>query len=113
MHEMSLCENVLQIIQTESQRQHFSTVKTVWLEIGSLSCVEPDAMLFNFEMVCRDTLADGASLKIIRTLGTAWCSKCLKEVPVQQRFDECPTCHTHQLQIIQGDEMKIKELEVE
>jgi len=113
MHEMSLCEGVLQVLQNEATNQSFSKVKTVWLEIGDLSSVEPEAMLFCFDAVTRNSLADGAELKIINVPGTAWCMQCSHSVNIKQRYDECPDCGSHQLQVTAGDEMKIKELEVE
>ncbi len=113
MHEMSLCEGVLQVLETEASKQGFNKVKTVWLEIGDLSSVEPEAMLFSFDVVTKNTLADSAKLNIINIPGDAWCMQCSKSVSVKQRFDECPECGGYQLQITSGDEMKIKELEVE
>ncbi|HIP68881.1 MAG TPA: hydrogenase maturation nickel metallochaperone HypA [Chromatiales bacterium] len=113
MHEMSLCEGVLQVLQNEAKSQGFNKVLAVWLEIGDLSSVEPEAMLFSFEVVSRNSLADGAKLKIINVPGSAWCMQCSKTVTVKQRFDECPDCGSYQLQVTAGDEMKIKELEVE
>ncbi|HBO94385.1 MAG TPA: hydrogenase maturation nickel metallochaperone HypA, partial [Gammaproteobacteria bacterium] len=41
MHEMSLCESVLQIVEEEAARQRFSKVKWLQLEIGTLAGVEP------------------------------------------------------------------------
>lgn len=113
MHEMSLCEGVLQVLQTEAGKQGFNKVKTVWLEIGELSTVEADAMLFSFDVVTRNSLADGAKLNIIDVPGTAWCMQCAKNVAIKKRFDECPDCGSYQLQVTGGEEMKIKELEVE
>jgi len=113
MHEMSLCEGVLQVLETEAKKQSFSKVKTVWLEIGNLSSVEPEAMLFSFDVVSRNTLADGAKLNIINIPGNAWCMQCARKVLVKQRYDECPECGSYQLQVTGGDEMRIKELEVE
>ncbi len=113
MHEMSLCEGVLQVLETEAKNQGFKTVKTVWLEIGELSSVEPEAMLFSFDVVTRNSLADGAKLEIIRVPGTAWCMQCSESVIIKKRFDECPDCGSYQLQVTAGDEMKIKELEVD
>lgn len=113
MHELSLCEGVLQVLQTEASKQSFNKVKTVWLEIGELSSVEPEAMLFSFDVVTRNSLADGAVLKIISVPGSAWCMKCSKSVTVKQRFDDCPDCGSAQIQVTGGEEMKIKELEVE
>ncbi|MCP4487926.1 MAG: hydrogenase maturation nickel metallochaperone HypA [Gammaproteobacteria bacterium] len=113
MHEMSLCQGILQVLETESQKQGFGCVKNVWLEIGDLAGVETESLLFCFDAVTRDSLADQAKLNIIHTPGSAWCLKCAKTVNVKQRFDECPQCGSYQLQVTGGDEMRIKELEVE
>lgn len=113
MHEMSLCEGILQVLESESEKQGFERVKSVWLEIGDLSGIEIEAMLFSFDAVTRHSLADGAKLNIINIPGSAWCMQCAKSVTVRQRFDECPDCGSYQLQVTSGDEMKIKELEVE
>ena len=113
MHEMSLCESVMQILEETAAQQGFSRVKTVWLEIGELSGVEVEAMRFSFEVIRRNTLADQAALEIIRVPGSAWCLPCGKNVRIAQRFDPCPDCGSYQLQVNGGDEMRIKELEVE
>ncbi len=113
MHEMSLCESVLQILESEAGRQGFSRVKAVWLEIGELSSVEIDAMRFSYDVVTRNSLADGSTLEIIRVPGTAWCMQCAQSVNIKQRFDACPDCGSYQLQVTGGEEMRIKELEVE
>lgn len=113
MHEMSLCEGILQVLESESKKQGFQRVKTVWLEIGELSSVEPDAMLFSFDVVVKNSLATGAKLVIERIAGAAWCMHCAKNVYVKQRFDACPDCGSYQLQVTAGEEMRIKELEVE
>jgi len=113
MHEMSLCEGVLQILRDHATTQGFTRVKTVWLEIGTLSGVEPDAMRFCFDVVMRDTLADKCRLEIIEVPGKAWCMQCAKTVPITQLYDSCPECDSYQLQISEGEEMKVRELEVE
>jgi len=113
MHEMSLCESICQIIEENARAQGFSRVKGVWLEIGELSGVEVEAMRFGFDAVSSGTLAEGARLEIIELPGTAWCMQCQKSVPAHRRFDACPECGGYQLQVTGGDEMRIKELEVE
>lgn len=113
MHEMSLCESILQIMEDQARAQDFGRVKTVWLEIGRLSGVEVDALRFAFEAVTRDSLAAGARLEIIDQPGQAWCMQCSRNIDVTARFDPCPLCGGHQVQVTGGDEMRIKELEVE
>ncbi len=112
MHEMSLTEGILRILETEAERQRFSTVKTVWLDLGVLSHAEPEAMAFCFDAVMKGTLAEGARLEIIRTPGAGWCMACAREIAVGSRFDPCPACGGFQIQITDGEQMRVRELEV-
>lgn len=113
MHEMSIAEGIVQVLEEQATAQQYQRVKAVWLEIGPLAMIESEALQFCFDAVTRNTLAEGAVLNIIKLDGLAFCMQCLKEVPVQQRYDSCPECGSHQLQITQGEEMRIKELEVD
>lgn len=113
MHELALCEGIVQIVEEEARRRSFSRVRTVRLEIGALSHVAPDAMRFCFEAVAARTIAQGAALDIIETPGSAWCTACSKTVEIAQRYEPCPACGAHQLQVTGGEEMRVKELEVD
>jgi len=113
MHEMSLADGVLQVIEDSAKTNGFTRVKTVWLEIGVLAGVEVEAMRFCFDAVVKDTLADGTRLEIIETPGQGWCLACGKSVPIRQRYDACPLCDGYQVEPTGGLELKVKELEVE
>ncbi len=113
MHEMSLCESILQILLDSAEKQNFQAVKTVTLELGALSCVEPEAMRLAFAATCSNTLAHGANLEIITVPANGYCSACDNNVVIEHRYDACPKCGNHPLQLSQGDEMRVKELEVE
>ncbi len=112
MHEMSLCEGILDVLQQQAKQQQFVRVKTVWLEIGKLSSVEPDALRFGFDMVMQGSLAESATLEIIEVDGQAWCFACQQQIIIEHRYDGCPLCGAYQLQINDGEQMRIKELEV-
>jgi hydrogenase nickel incorporation protein HypA/HybF len=60
MHEMSLAEGIIQLLEDQAKAQDFSRVKQVWLSIGELAGVEVEALDFCLEVVSRDTLAAGA-----------------------------------------------------
>ncbi|MFZ2163380.1 MAG: hydrogenase maturation nickel metallochaperone HypA [Sideroxyarcus sp.] len=113
MHEMSLAEGVLQLIEDSAKTQDFSRVKTVWLEIGQLAGVEVEAMKFCFDAVVHDSIAEGAKLEVIEIPGQAWCLHCAEVVHVTAMFDACPKCGSHQVQVTGGNEMRVKELDVE
>jgi hydrogenase nickel incorporation protein HypA/HybF len=110
---MSLAEGVLQLIEDAARQQGFARVRSVWLEIGRLAAVDAEAMRFCFDVVTRGSIAEGSRLEIIATPGSAWCMKCSQSVAVEQLYDPCPLCGSHQLQVSGGTEMRVKELEVD
>ena len=113
MHELSICEGIVQVLEEQAAAQSYDRVKTVWLEIGPLAGIELEALRFSFPIASRDTLASDARLEIIETRGEAWCLACSRTVQIAQRYDPCPYCGGHQLPVTGGEEMRIKELEVE
>jgi hydrogenase nickel incorporation protein HypA/HybF len=113
MHEMSLIEGVMRVLEEQAAVQGFSQVRAVWLEIGELSSVEPEALMFCFQAIQAGSLAEGARLEIVRTPGQAYCLDCGKPVHVASRTDNCPLCGSGMVQVIGGDRMLIKQLEVE
>jgi len=113
MHEMSLAEGMLQIIEDNARNGGYGRVKTVWLEIGQLAGVEVEAMKFCFDAVTRDSLAEGARLEIIATEGEGRCPACHKTVRLAERYDPCPACGGCPVEVTGGTEMRIRELEVE
>ncbi len=113
MHEMSLAESMLEIIERQALAQPFRRVRSVVLEIGALAAVEPEAMRFCFDAVTRGTIAEGAALAIVATPGQGWCLTCAKSVPLAEQFALCPECGDGHVQVTGGTEMRVKELEVE
>ena len=113
MHEMSLAESVLQIIEEAARKQQFGRVRTVVLEIGQLAAVEAEAMRFCFDAVMQGSVAEGAALEIIEVAGAGWCSRCATTVPMDDLVAACPQCGGVPLQPTGGTKMQVKNLEVE
>jgi len=112
MHEISICEGILQVIEEQAKEQNYKSVEKVSLEIGALAGVELEALKFGFDAVMKGSVANGAELEIITLEGTGWCMPCEKNVPVAELYDACPECGSFQIQVTSGNEMRIKELEV-
>jgi hydrogenase nickel incorporation protein HypA/HybF len=112
VHEMSLVESVVALVEDERRRQAFSRVRVVRLQVGALGHAEPDALRFCFDAIARGTVAEGARLEIDVRAGEGWCEACRRSARLDDRFADCPTCGGV-LRMTAGDELRLTELEVE
>jgi hydrogenase nickel incorporation protein HypA/HybF len=109
MHELGITQNIVAIVAEHAKG---TKVKQVILEIGKLSAVMPDAIQFCFDICSQGTIVQGAILEIREISGLARCRQCGAEIPLEQPFGICD-CGSRQLDLIAGEELKIKEIEIE
>ena len=109
MHELGITQNIVAIVAEQAQG---TKVRRVLLEIGKLSAIMPDAIRFCFDICSQDTVLQGATLEILETPGLAKCRQCGAEIPLEKPFGSC-RCGSKQLDLIAGEELKIKEIEIE
>jgi hydrogenase nickel incorporation protein HypA/HybF len=110
---MSLAEGVLQLIEDAAQREGFKRVSAIWVEIGQLSGVEPEALAFCFDAVTRGSIAEGARFEIIHVPGRGFCPECGHDTALDEVYDACKHCGAVPVQVTGGTEMRVKELEVD
>jgi hydrogenase nickel incorporation protein HypA/HybF len=108
MHELGIVQEVVALVSDHARRK----VTRVVLEIGRLSAVLPDAVRFCFDLCTEGTLLEGAQLEIIQVPGKARCRDCGAEVLLDRPFGRC-ACRGSNLEWTSGQELKIKEYEVE
>ncbi|NEP79074.1 MAG: hydrogenase maturation nickel metallochaperone HypA [Okeania sp. SIO3B3] len=65
------------------------------------------------DICSKGTVLEGAKLEIIKIPGLGKCRQCGAEFSLEQPFGICHICNSVELDIIQGQELKIKEMEVE
>ena len=110
MHEMSITQSVVEICEGHAAGRR---VTDVVLEIGELSGVVPDSIEFCFEACSKGTLLQGARLTIEITPGIGHCPDCGQELPIATLYDPCAACGAFGLSIVSGEELRVKELELE
>lgn len=109
MHELGITENIIEIALKHAQDQQ---IKQITLEIGQLTAILPDSIELCFEACRQDTPLAATTLKIIEVPGKARCRQCGAEFAITQPFGLCE-CGSIDLDFIQGQELQIKELEME
>jgi hydrogenase nickel incorporation protein HypA/HybF len=113
VHELTLCRNLLRILERSAAAEGFARVHSVTLAIGHLSCVDDGALRFGFDVLSRGTLAEGAVLEIDRVPGRARCGACGTPAAVLTHLDVCAVCGGPLQAVTGGDEMLIRHVEVE
>lgn len=112
MHELSLCEAMLGIMEEQARKRGFRKIYRVCLGVGILSSVEPEALKFSFDIVTKGTLAQGAQLEIEIIPASAQCFSCGYQMGILNYDDLCPNCGGQQFQIEDADALCIQQLEV-
>jgi hydrogenase nickel incorporation protein HypA/HybF len=112
MHEMALCMGMLGLIDDQRSKDGFDRVRRVILEIGAIGHVDPHALRFAFDVCTPDTVAEGATLEIVEVPARGWCVDCSTSIEIAERGAGCPRCGSYTVIMQQGDEMRLKELEV-
>jgi len=115
MHELPVMESVLKIVLGHAERNHVRKIVAIHLKVGELSDLMEDWMQRYFDYVSKDTLAEGAVLKILRIPVRFRCSGCGMEFGADVRKEaeiRCPGCGADRPVLVSGREYFIENMEV-
>jgi hydrogenase nickel incorporation protein HypA/HybF len=113
MHELSLAEGILRVLEQTRERDPFERITQLRLEVGALAGVEIESLRFALNCIAANTLLAGASIEINQPPGDAWCLPCAQSVEITSRLDACPICGGYQLQATGGTELRVVDMQVE
>lgn len=113
MHEVGITQSIVEIAEKNARQAQAERVLSLTVEIGGLSGVIPDAVEFAFEACAQGTLLEGAQLLIERIPGRARCAECGRETGIDRYTFACPACDAFALEVLQGEELRIKEMEID
>ena len=112
MHELGIITEAVRMAIETAQSSGANRVHGLRLRVGAMSGVVPDALTFAFDLVCRDTIAEGARLDIESVPATCWCDACQAEFNCTDFVTECPTCHQISGQLRRGRELELASVEM-
>ena len=113
MHELSIALSLVQLAQDAALQAGAVQVKRVQIEVGAMSGVVPEALELSFTIATRETLLEGAELKITCVPVVIFCAPCGQEVePTSSVSICCPSCGTPSGDIRRGQELDLVSLEI-
>ncbi len=113
VHELSIAESLLGILVEEARNHGIIRIRKVKLQIGELAAVVPESLAFCFELVSRDTIAQGSEIEVENVRIIAQCLRCDKSFEVEEQVFLCPECGGADIELISGRELCVSSIEGE
>jgi hydrogenase nickel incorporation protein HypA/HybF len=109
MHELTITQNIIDMAVHEAEERKITGINLV---IGELSSVVEESVRFCFEVISKDTLAEGARLSVTRVPALVRCASCAYEFGLD-RGGLCPECGKGGGEVMAGREFYLESIEVE
>lgn len=105
MHELSLCAAIADIVD---RRADGRAVEVVYVRVGQLRQVVPDALTFCWSMLVEDTGLAGSSLELEAVPARLHCRSCARRfaLPDPPAFT-CPGCGGVEVAVEAGEELLV------
>ena len=113
MHEMNITQQLLDIALDKATEAGARRIKQINLVIGDMATVVDNCIQFYFDIISRNTLAEGARLSFRRIPIEVKCRRCGRLFTPVEKPWKCPGCAEWDVEIIRGEEFYIDSLEVE
>jgi len=114
MHELSLVQSLLEIVEEQARRTPFARVTSLLVSFGRHSCIDPKALEFAFSIQSQGTKSEGAVLRFDIRPVTLYCLRCEKEWSPPSFTGTCPNCDGFEVLLTGGtEEMKLIEIEAD
>jgi hydrogenase nickel incorporation protein HypA/HybF len=113
MHEMSIAVEILNIVDKTVQANGATGVTDIFIEVGTLAGVMIPSLEFGLEITKKHTAASDAAIHIEEIPGEGKCLQCDQLFPMDFPITPCPECEQSYLRMITGDQLRVREIEVE
>lgn len=113
MHELPVTENILDIVLRYANQAGAEKVVTIYLVIGQFSSIIDNSIQFYWEIIAKDTIAEGANLEFKRIAGQFRCNNCQLAFSPRDDTYACPSCGSTKIEIIAGNEFFIEAIEID
>lgn len=111
MHELSICQGILQQVESLAARHNAASVLVIKVAIGPLAGVEPQLLAQAFPLAAAGSLAANAVLEIEALPIRVRCQQCGAETQATANRLVCGQCGHWQTTLLSGDEMLLASVE--
>jgi hydrogenase nickel incorporation protein HypA/HybF len=113
MHELSIAQNIVDILHEQMKIHNLSKIERVTLKVGALRNVVIESLSFSFGVLTSGSRLEGAHLEVEEVPMGGRCMSCGGEFTVRNWLDDCPLCQGVRVEITSGKELDIVAIEGE
>ncbi|MDQ2690833.1 MAG: hydrogenase maturation nickel metallochaperone HypA [Chloroflexota bacterium] len=113
MHELSVTESLLTIAVKHAEKANARRVTDLHIVIGDLASMVDDSIQFYWDIIARETIAEGATLHFRRVPAELQCNTCAEKYRPTDKELICPNCGGVGARIIAGEEFALESIDVE
>jgi hydrogenase nickel incorporation protein HypA/HybF len=113
MHELSICQSMLEIVDRTLAQHEGARLVRIFLDVGKGSTIEPILLREAFEVITTGGPYEGAELVINDIPLAGRCRTCGRSFEYQEIALGCPECGSVDIEIESGLELNIRELEID
>ena len=113
MHELSICQALMEQVTRVAREQHAQRVVSVTVRIGPLSGVEPSLLASAYPLASAGTLAADSRLILERCALRVRCLECGAESEASSTRLLCACCGAWRVTVVSGEELLLARVELE
>ena len=113
MHELSIAQNIVEIIKQNIPPDALGAVAFVHLKVGNLSGVVADSLDFSYTALNNGTQLEKSRLVIERIPFVVFCNSCNGSAENTSGIVICERCGNLDTKVLSGTELEITEIELE
>lgn len=112
MDSDAVTREMLKQLVEKAQSEGANRIKRIVIEVGEMSGLKSGEIRTSFDLLSRDTLAEGAELSITEIPLQVRCLSCSAEYSASGLKMICPECKSIASELIKGNELRVREIEV-
>jgi hydrogenase nickel incorporation protein HypA/HybF len=112
MHELSLAQNIVEIVHQHVQPPDLSNVRSVNVLVGTASGVVADSLAFSYSAIVAGTPLASSTMKIEEVPYRIHCRACGITSDHDDGLRICPACGSVETNVLSGTELRVQAIEL-
>ncbi len=113
MHELGIVFYIIRDVKQVAEENGVGHVSAVVMNIGEVSTIVPEYLQDCWRWAAdKEEILKGCELRINTLPAVTWCDGCKREYGTVEHGRTCPYCGSESTWLLRGNEVEIKEIEV-